>query len=333
MLAIIAILIPNLLCKICPLELFSTAQIGLGLFILPISNIQKENFLGSFLMVVAMATFAVEDSVIKLVSSVLPVGQILFLLGVGGALSFSGLALILRKEIFSYGVFTRPMHFRVISEVTGRVFYSSALALTPLASSTMILQATPLVVVIGAAVLFKEKVSALRWAAVLLGFFGVLIIIDPSSDSFSFLSILAVLGMLGFAGRDLASRAVPKSLNILALGFHGFMSIALSGIVLTLFCNESIIWPDSSSWLYLLLGVFLGTIGYSALISAMRIGEVSAITPFRYSRIIFGVAIGMFFFGENITLTATLGCGLIVLSSFVVLHPNGRNRRKTFRQN
>ena len=329
MLAIIAILIPNLLCKICSLELFSTAQIGLGLFILPISNIQKENFLGSFLMVVAMATFAVEDSVIKLVSSVLPVGQILFLLGVGGALSFSGLALILRKEIFSYGVFTRPMHFRVISEVTGRVFYSSALALTPLASSTMILQATPLVVVIGAAVLFKEKVSSLRWAAVLVGFFGVLIIIDPSSDSFSFLSILAVLGMLGFAGRDLASRVVPKSLNILALGFHGFMSIALSGIVLTLFCNESIIWPDSSSWLYLLLGVFLGTIGYSALISAMRIGEVSAITPFRYSRIIFGVAIGMFFFGENITLTATLGCGLIVLSSFVVLHPN---RRKTLPQ-
>ena len=333
MLAIIAILIPSLLYKICSLELSSTLQIGLGLFILPISNIQKENFLGSFLMLVAMATFAVEDSVIKLVSSVLPVGQILFSLGVGGALSFFGLALILRKEIFSYGVFTRPMHFRVISEVTGRVFYSSALALTPLASSTMILQATPLVVVIGAAVLFKEKVSALRWAAVLLGFFGVLIIIDPSSDSFSFLSILAVLGMLGFAGRDLASRMVPKSLNILALGVHGFMSIALSGIVLTLFCNESIIWPDSSSWLYLLLGVFLGTIGYSALISAMRFGEVSAITPFRYSRIIFGVAIGMFFFGENITLTATLGCGLIVLSSFVVLHPNGRNRRKTFPQN
>ena len=329
MLAIIAILIPNLLYMICPVELSRTAQIGLGLFILPISNIQKENFLGSFLMVVAMATFAVEDSVIKLVSSVLPVGQILFLLGVGGALSFSGLALILRKEIFSYGFFTRPMHFRVISEVTGRVFYSSALALTPLASSTMILQATPLVVVIGAAVLFKEKVSALRWAAVLLGFFGVLIIIDPSSDSFSFLSILAVLGMLGFAGRDLASRVVPKSLNILALGFHGFMSIALSGIVLTLFCNEPIIWPDSNSWLYLLFGVFLGTIGYSALISAMRIGEVSAITPFRYSRIIFGMAIGMFFFGENITLTATLGCGLIVLSSFVVLHPN---RRKTFPQ-
>lgn len=288
---------------------------------MPISNIQKENFLGSFLMVVAMATFAVEDSVIKLVSSALPVGQILFLLGFGGALTFSVLALILRKEIFSLVFFTKPMHFRVVSELTGRVFYSSALALTPLASSTMILQATPLVVVVGAAVLFKEKVSALRWAAVLLGFVGVLIIVDPASDSFSFLSILAVLGMLGFAGRDLASRAVPKSLNIFTLGVHGFMSIALSGLALSFFFNEPFIWPDASSWLYLLLGVFLGTIGYSSIISAMRIGEVSAITPFRYSRIIFGGAIGVFFFGENVTLTAAIGCGLIVLSSFVVLYP------------
>jgi len=94
-----------------------------------------------------MATFAVEDSVIKLVSSALPVGQTLFLLGFGGALTFSGFALILRKEIFSLVFFTKPMHFRVVSELTGRVFYSSALALTPLASSTMILQASPLVVV------------------------------------------------------------------------------------------------------------------------------------------------------------------------------------------
>ena len=327
MLTIIAILIAHILYKIYSVGFSSPEQKGLGLFILLKSNIQKENFLGSFLMVVAMAAFAIEDSVIKIVSSVLPVGQILFLLGVGGAITFTGLSIILRKEIFSYGVFTRPMHFRIVSEVIGRVFYSSAIALTPLASSTMILQATPLVVVAGAAVFFQEKVSALRWAAVLLGFFGVLIIVDPSSDSFSFLSILAVLGMLGFAGRDLASRAVPKSLNIFTLGVHGFMSVALSGIVLTLYYDESIIWPDFHSWLYLLLGVFLGTIGYSTLISAMRIGEVSAITPFRYSRIIFGVAIGIFFFGESISIIAALGCGLIILSSFIVLHPSGRKKR------
>ena len=289
------------------------------------SIIQKENFRGSFLMVVAMATFALEDSVIKLVSSVLPVGQILFLLGVGGALAFTGLGLIFKKEFFSTGFFSWPMNSRVVSEVIGRVFYSSALALTPLSSSTIILQATPLVVVVGAAVLFKESVTATRWFAVILGFFGVVIIVDPGSDSFSFLSILAVLGMLGFASRDLASRAVPKALNIFALGLHGFLSIALSGIVLHLFNDEPILLPDISSWLFLLIGIVLGTIGYSAIISAMRMGEVSAITPFRYSRIIFGVMIGVFFFEEKVTLTAALGCGLILLSSFIVLRPIGRS--------
>ena len=289
------------------------------------SIIQKENFRGSFLMVVAMATFALEDSVIKLVSSVLPVGQILFLLGVGGALAFTGLGLIFKKEFFSTGFFSWPMNSRVVSEVIGRVFYSSALALTPLSSSTIILQATPLVVVVGAAVLFKESVTAIRWFAVILGFFGVVIIVDPGSDSFSFLSILAVLGMLGFACRDLASRAVPKALNIFALGLHGFLSIALSGIVLHLFNDEPILLPDISSWLFLLIGIVLGTIGYSAIISAMRMGEVSAITPFRYSRIIFGVMIGVFFFEEKVTLPAALGCGLILLSSFIVLRPIGRS--------
>ena len=186
-------------------------------------------------MVISMAAFAVEDSVIKVVSGFLPVGQILFLLGIGGTASFFLTALILRRKIWTSDVLTWPMHLRVISEIVGRVFYSLALAFTSLASSTMILQATPIVVVVGAAIIFREKVSILRWVAVFTGFLGVLIIIQPTADNFSFLSVLAVLGMLGFAGRDLASRAVSKSLNIFTLGMHGFMSVAMSGIALTVF--------------------------------------------------------------------------------------------------
>ena len=228
-------------------------------------------------------------------------------------------ALILRRKIWTSDVLTWPMHLRVISEIVGRVFYSLALAFTSLASSTMILQATPIVVVVGAAIIFREKVSVPRWVAVFTGLLGVLIIIQPTADNFSFLSTLAVLGMLGFAGRDLASRAVSKSLNIFTLGMHGFMSVAMSGIVLTLFFDESFRWPDIKTCLFLMLGVLLGVVGYSAIVSAMRIGEVSVITPFRYSRIIFGLAIGVFLFDESISLSSVLGCMLVVMSSLVVL--------------
>ena len=68
-------------------------------------------------------------------------------------------ALILKRKIWTSDVLTWPMHLRVISEIVGRVFYSLALAFTSLASSTMILQAMPIVVVVGAAIIFKEKVS------------------------------------------------------------------------------------------------------------------------------------------------------------------------------
>ena len=286
---------------------------------------QRENYVGSCLMVISMAAFAVEDSVIKVVSGFLPVGQILFLLGIGGTASFFLIALILKKKIWTSDVLTWPMHLRVISEIVGRVFYSLALAFTSLASSTMILQATPIVVVVGAAIIFREKVSILRWVAVFTGLLGVLIIIQPTADNFSFLSVLAVLGMLGFAGRDLASRAVSKSLNIFTLGMHGFMSVAMSGIILTLFFDESFLWPDIKTGLFLMLGVLLGVVGYSAIVSAMRIGEVSVITPFRYSRIIFGLAIGVFLFDESISLSSVLGCILVVMSSLVVLSSTRQN--------
>jgi drug/metabolite transporter (DMT)-like permease len=282
---------------------------------------QQENFVGSCLIVLSMAAFAVEDSVIKVVSGSLPVGQILFTLGVGGTIAFVLTALILRRRLWTIDVLTLPMHLRVVLEIFGRVFYSLALVFTSLASSTMILQATPIVVVIGAAIIFKEKVGVLRWVAIVIGLFGVLIIIQPTADNFSFLSILAVLGMLGFAGRDLASRAVSKSLNILTLGMHGFLSVAMSGIVLTLFFDEPFLPLDINTGLFMMFGVLLGVVGYAALVSAMRIGEVSAITPFRYSRIVFGLAIGVFLFNESISLTTVLGCMLIVVSSLIVLSP------------
>ena len=113
------------------------------------------------------------------------------------------------------------------------------------------------------------------------------------------------------------------------------MSVAMSGVVLTLFFEESFMWPDIKTGLFLMLGVLLGVVGYSAIVSAMRIGEVSAITPFRYSRIVFGLAIGVFLFYESVSFTSILGCILVVISSLVVLSPTRKDsfRRKDFFSN
>ena len=288
-------------------------------------SLGRENIVGSCLMILSMAAFAGEDSVIKALSEELPVSQIIFLIGIGGSSVFAITGVLLKREILVPEINSLPMHARIVTEIFGRIFYSLALSLTSLSSTTMILQATPLVVVIGAAIFFNEKIGVVRWLAIGLGFVGVLMIISPEEAEFSLLSLLAIFGMLGFAFRDLASRAASPKLNIFTLGCHGFLSLAVAGIILGLILGQSFLTISGDTWLFLAAGVLLGVVGYGSLISAMRIGEVSAITPFRYTRLIFGLSIGYFIFNEHVGINAAIGCVLIVLSSFTVLY-RGRTR-------
>ena len=157
-------------------------------------------------MVVGMAIFAIEDAFVKAAAVTLPVGQILIMFGLGGAFIFACVIKLNDEPLFVREVVSRSM-------LVGRLFYVLAIALIPLSAATVILQATPLVVVAGAALIFGEKVGWRRWTAIILGLIGIVIIVQPGTDSFSMLSILAVVGMIGFAGRDLASRAAPASLS------------------------------------------------------------------------------------------------------------------------
>ena len=284
-----------------------------------IATDRKANLAGSAWMIAAMAVFAIEDALIKAASTMLPVGEVLVLFGLGGALAFATVALINKQPLYNPGVVSRPMLIRVVFEVSGRLFYVLALSLIPLSAVTVILQATPLVVVAGAAVVFGEKVGWRRWTAIFLGLVGVVVIIQPGTERFSMLSLLAVLGMLGFAGRDLASRAAPATMSTAILGLYGFMSIIVAGGLYSAWQGVAFVMPDARISLYVLGAVLAGVTAYSCLMKAMRTGEVSAVTPFRYSRLLFGIALGIVLFGERLSLAMVVGSGLIVVSGLFIL--------------
>ncbi|SDX38452.1 DMT family transporter [Litoreibacter albidus] len=282
-------------------------------------TLRSANLTGSLLMVTAMAIFAVEDAFVKAAATVLPVGQTMVIFGLGGAAIFAAVALITKERLYTADVISRPMRIRVVFEIFGRLFYVLALALTPLSSATVILQATPLVVVAGAALIFGEQVGWRRWLAIAVGLIGVLVIIRPGADSFSALSILAVIGMLGFAGRDLASRAAPAALSTSILGLYGFLALAFSGGLYAVWQGQAFVAPDPQTCLYLLGAIGAGVAAYACLMKAMRTGEVSAVTPFRYTRLLFGIAIGLAVFGETLTAPMIIGSGLIVLSGLFIM--------------
>ena len=278
-----------------------------------------DNLRGSLMMVLAMLGFAFEDSFLKLAAKLMPLGEVLALMGLIGMALFSALALRKGAAPLPRSILSRTMALRSGSEVVGRVFYALALALTPISQASAILQATPLVVVGGAALLFGEKVSLFRWLLILAGFAGVLIIIRPGVEGFSALSLLAVAGLLGFAGRDLATRAAPPALSNAQLGVAGFLMLALSGLILiTLNGGPAAISPLALA--YTCGAACFGVAAYAALTSAMRTGEVGVVTPFRYTRLLFALIVGYTLFGERpdaLTLIGSaviVGCGIILLS-------------------
>ena len=286
---------------------------------LHIATDRKANLAGSAWMIAAMAVFAVEDALIKAASVALPIGEVLVVFGLGGAFVFAALALVNREPLYSADVVSRPMCIRVVFEIVGRLFYVLALSLIPLSAATVILQATPLVVVAGAALVFGEKVGWRRWTAIFVGLAGVVIIIQPGTEGFSVLSLLAVMGMIGFAGRDLASRAAPAGLGTAILGLYGFLSIVVAGGLNAAWQGVPFVMPDGETSLLLLGAILAGVAAYSCLMKAMRTGEVSAVTPFRYTRLLFGIALGIMLFGERLSFAMVVGSMLIVVSGLFIL--------------
>lgn len=279
----------------------------------------RRNLVGALWMIAAMAAFAIEDALVKAVAQLLPVGQILILFGLGGALAFALIARRQGQALTAPEVASPAMRIRMLFEITGRLFYVLALALIPLSTATVILQATPLIVVAFAAIILGERVGWRRWVAIALGLAGVLIILRPGTEGFTPLSLLAVIGMLGFAGRDLASRAAPPSLGTAVLGFYGFLALMIAGVIFALWQAEPFRLPDPRAAGLLTGTVLVGIAAYSCLMKAMRTGDVSAVTPFRYTRLLFGAGLGIVLFGEALTPGLLAGSGLIVLSGLFIL--------------
>lgn len=277
-----------------------------------------DNMRGSLFMILSMAGFAVEDAFIKAAARQMPVGQVLIVMALVGMAAFAAQARRAGDPPLPRGVLSRTMALRSGFELAGRLLYALAIALTPISTASAILQATPLVVVLGAALVFGERVSPGRWAVIALGFAGVLVILRPGLDGFDMLSLLAIGGMLGFAGRDLATRAAPPALSNAQLGVAGFAVLGVSGLVILSVTGGATL--PSVSGAGLLAGACgFGILGYGALTVAMRTGEVSAVTPFRYTRLLFAMVLGIGVFGERpdgatlIGAAMIVGCGVLIL--------------------
>ena len=278
-------------------------------------------------MVLAMGAFSIEDMLIKAVSQKVSIGLALALFGLGGTLIFVFLTKLRREPIFQLNMLSSPVLLRATCEVIGRIAYALAITLSALSSASAILQATPLMAMIGAALFFNEKIDLKRWLAAIVGFCGVLMIIRPGVDSFEAASVFALIATIGFAGRDLATRAAPSGLSNVQLGVYGFCVLVPTGLAMHGF-NPGNTTFDSTASIQIIGAIIFGVVAYNALTIAMRTGDVSLVSPFRYTRLLFAMAIGIVIFNENPDQLTIMGSVLIIVSGIYILMHHRKSQIK-----
>jgi drug/metabolite transporter (DMT)-like permease len=273
----------------------------------------KENLRGIMLMVGSMLAFAIEDMFVIWATDRLGTGQILAFIGMVGGLLFTAVAALQGQRLWVRELWHPAVIWRNVGEVSGTFGFITALALVPLTTVGAILQAMPLAVTFGAAAFLGEQVGWRRWTAISAGFLGVIIVIRPGLDGFDPAALWAVLAVAGLSVRDVATRRIPGTITTMQLSAWGFLAVAVLGVVMAAISGGSVL-PRPGEWGVLIGAVCFSVLGYWAITAAMRLGEVSAITPFRYSRLVFALFIGVLVFGERPDAWTLAGAVLIIAS-------------------
>jgi drug/metabolite transporter (DMT)-like permease len=286
---------------------------------------QNNTLRAGLYMVITTACFVGGDTCIKLIGTTLPLGQVICLIGFVSTiflLIVCGQQGILKSLPM---IFTRLVLWRSLFDMLGSFMFVSALMHMPLANLSSVMQSVPLVVVVVAVIFLGEKAGLARSAAVIAGFVGVLLIVKPSPQTITIYECLAAGAVIVVAFRDLVTKRIPAHVPLLVIALANAIFISLGGFgVGTVQGFKNIeVWQ----WALLLGAGLFVTISYFFIVATVRLGELSATAPFRYSEVVFAIIAGILVFDEYPDAIAYLGMGLVIAAGLFAAHHEAAQTR------
>jgi len=282
------------------------------------SAVPKKNSKGIFLMIISMASFAVGDTFVKISGAFLSPAQIMFFLIAGGLIIFAMIAKFKGEILLDSRAFSPVLLIRYLAEMIGLVAMIMGLTKIPLSVVGTVTQASPILVAAGAVFFFKEIVSWRRWSSIVIGFIGVVLVIQPGSQNLDYAVIWAVVALVAFSIRDLVTRLTPPDIPSASIATFTMIAAFPFTAAWVFFSGEKL-FPPGIDWAVVSSMIILGSFGYLLLITSLRLGELSAIMPFRYSRIVFLLILGVLVFGERPTASMLVGAALILISGVYIM--------------
>ena len=273
-------------------------------------------------MVLAMVNFVLNDTMIKLVGTSLPTGEMIAIRGFIAAVFIAAICA-------SRGVLSSLPHLRSKSvlaraslDLIATILFITALMHMHIANLTAVMQAVPLAVACLSVVFLGEKVGWRRSTAIVLGFIGVLLIVKPAPGSLTRYDLFALLIVIAVALRDIVTRHIPLRVPTLIIALANATFVTAGGAVLALF--QDFVMPQAWQFGYLgAAAIFLGT-GYMFMVATLRLGDLSATAPIRYSIMLFAIKSGVLVFGEYPDWLASAGMVLIAATGLYAAHRESR---------
>ncbi len=269
-----------------------------------------DNRRGAGLMMASMAAFTINDVFVKAAAADLSLGQILLMRGIVAI----AILLILARRFRALRRVSAPdarrIALRCVAEIGAAYFFLTALLALPIANVTAILQSVPLTVTLCAALFLGEAVGWRRWSAIVAGFVGMLLITRPGTGDFTLASVYVLIAVGFVTLRDLITRRMSVEVPSLLVTLSTALSVTLFAIGLTVVQGWA---PMSVPVAGKVLGSALFvTAGYFLSVAAMRVGDVGAVAPFRYTSLLWALVLGWVVFGEWPAPLTFLGAAIIV---------------------
>lgn len=269
-------------------------------------------------MIVGGLLLTINDAIQKWMTADFPTGQ---LLAMRATFMLASIAFLIWRaggwrtlRVTNY----RGQTLRAVLVCLSSFLFVGALSLMPLADAIAITFAGPLFVTALAPFLLREQVGWRRWAAVLTGFIGVVIMVRPSGESaLQWVALLPLGVALCGAIRDIATRHMHGTETT-----EGILFFSTSAVIVVGFATAPFDWAPMSVEHYALFavnGLVLGA-AYYFLVEALRLAEASVVTPYKYATLIWAVLIGMAIWGDLPDLGMIAGAVLVVASGLYILH-------------
>lgn len=268
------------------------------------------------LMLASTVCFGIMAIAIRLASSSLHTFEIAFFRNLFGLLAV--LPLLLGAQRAELRTRQLPKYFvRCLIGMCSMLAGFWALGHLPLAQAISLTYSTPIFVTIAAVLFLREQVRARRWLAVAAGFIGVLVIVRPGSAEFSVDSLAALLAAVlgGIISIQIKQLSKVDSANTIVLYTYAFW-VPMS-LLPALFVWQ---WPQGITWLWIAAAGLFGTGGQVLWTHALKLGEVSALTPISFTQLPLVALAGWLWFGESLDAYTVIGAAIILGSNAYIAH-------------